>query len=82
MKEIIPLIRDHIVKAVTIGWVLGCLCIAVPSYFVLLIVSVSTEFSFSIGLTQIVFLPFALVVQGLLVGLIVRVGLSLYQFFV
>jgi len=80
MKEAIPLIRQHIVKAVAIGWFLGCLCVTLPLALALLITSTFTNLDTGVFLTQLLLLPPILAIQGLLIGFIVRVGLGLYQF--
>jgi len=80
MNELIPIIRKHIIKAVTIGWCLGCLCIAIPLYLTFLVLSVTTDASFTFDPIQIPLFLLALAIQGLFIGLTVRIGLGVYQF--
>ncbi len=78
MNEHLPLIKQHIVRSVTIGWFLGCLCIYLPIGIALVFISMATENS-NFGFSDLALMLLLLLPQGFLLGIVVRVGLSLFQ---
>lgn len=78
MNKEIAQIKKHIIKAVTIGWVLGCICILLPIGLAIVVIMSNIEGSiFDIG--QLMVLLLLTIPQGFLIGIVVRAGLSLYQ---
>ncbi len=80
MIDNLPILRRNIIRVVAIGWFLGCVCIWLPIGLAAYFLSWSYAGA-QVELWALLLLgPIFLAVQGLLIGLVVRIGLGLYQF--